>query len=49
MAKRKLPEILRVWNECRREEGVKPFKPETQDQKRKIKECVIRKMGEKKK
>lgn len=48
MAKRKLPELLKVRGECRREEGVEPFKPETQDQKRRIEACVIRKMGKKK-
>lgn len=48
MAKRKLPELLRVRNECRREEGVEPFKPESPDQRRRIEACVVRKMGKKK-
>jgi hypothetical protein len=45
MAKRKLPKILAVRNECKREEGIKPFKRETKEEKRRIEACVARKMG----
>jgi hypothetical protein len=48
MSKRKLPELLRVRGECRRQVGVEPFKPESPDQKRKIQACVELKVGKKK-
>jgi hypothetical protein len=43
VAKRKLPEMLKIRNTCRKEEGVEPFQKETPAQKKKIEACVLRK------